>query len=102
MNLNRFFIKFFAKKVGEDEFNNQYYQKENRRYVLYKGIAEPSKVPTHWSSWLHYISDEIPTTPKKYSWQKTHTPNLTGTKFAYNPAKNKDYQKKIFKSWTPS
>lgn len=79
-------IKFCYKMIGSDDFGNQYYldPKSSRRYVLYKGIVEASKVPANWHSWLHYTSNEIP--PKtviKNSWQKTHLPNLTGTKLRY-------------------
>ena len=36
---------------------------------------------------------------KKYEWQKPHKPNLTGTKSAYYPNKNKDAIEKKYKSW---
>lgn len=94
-----------AKKVGEDEFANSYYTRNNKRFVVYKGLCEPSKVPMHWHRWLHYSSDEIPNSESitnKFSWQKTHLPNLTGTKSAYNP--NKTTTKKTnssYESWQP-
>ena len=36
---------------------------------------------------------------KKYSWQKPHKPNLTGTEKAYYPNKEKDVTKKKYKAW---
>ena len=36
---------------------------------------------------------------EKYSWQKPHQSNLTGTDEAYYPNKNKDGNKKIYSSW---
>ena len=36
---------------------------------------------------------------KKYQWQKPHQHNLTGTDSAYYPNKNKDVNKKKYKSW---
>mgnify|MGYP001299379737 FL=1 len=36
---------------------------------------------------------------KKYSWQKPHQPNLTGTEDAYYPNKNKNGNKKKYSSW---
>ena len=36
---------------------------------------------------------------KKYDWQKPHQPNLTGTGDAYYPNKNKNVEKKKYKTW---
>ena len=36
---------------------------------------------------------------KKYDWQKSHQPNLTGTDSAYYPNKNKNVLKKKYKTW---
>jgi NADH dehydrogenase len=102
--INRIFIKLFAKKAGEDEFGNQYYQnKENKRFVIYNGIVEPSKVPMHWHAWLHHYSNEIPHEVEKHSWQKIHIPNLTGTKNSYSP--NNSCEKKTsqnYQAWKPN
>jgi len=97
-------IKLFSKLVGVDEFGNSYYQdKSNKRFVVYKGIAEPSKIPPHWHCWIHYSSDVVPSKidKHKYSWQKIHLPNLTGTKYAYSP---KDFKPRLQKydSWKPN
>ena len=35
----------------------------------------------------------------KYNWQKPHKPNLTGTKSAYFPNKNKNVNEKKYKTW---
>lgn len=80
--------------VGEDEQGNRYYQERrpslegrNRRYVVYRGLAEASKVPPDWHAWMHYTLDEPPTvTPlPRQAWEKPHKPNLTGTVGAYRP-----------------
>lgn len=78
--------------VGEDEFGNRYYTdrrqkpgKNPRRWVIYKGQAEASKVPAEWHSWLHYTVDQPLLSQLKYSWEKSHQRNLTGTKYAYKP-----------------
>jgi len=97
-----FLIKLSASKVGEDEFGNQYFlhKKNKKRFVVYNGIAEPSKVPMEWHGWLHYTTDRTPieTGTHKHSWQKIHLPNLTGTKNAHQPKKttNQEYQ-----AWKP-
>jgi NADH:ubiquinone oxidoreductase subunit len=86
--ISKIIIKYTSKKVGEDEFGNQYFQnKNNKRFVVYKGIAEPTKIPAEWHSWIHYNQNEVPNTAKtkKYHWQKIHLPNLTGTKNSYSP-----------------
>lgn len=82
--------------VGQDDFGNRYfeardasdsYDAHKRRWVIYDGYAEASKVPAEWSGWLHYTFDEPPTTnplPRR-SWEKDHIPNLTGTVHAWRP-----------------
>jgi NADH:ubiquinone oxidoreductase subunit len=91
--------KFTGVKVGVDEFGNKYYRtkkvknhvgmyNKERRWVIYNGKPEPTKVPAYWHGWLHYSFDDLPTDAaqqKTYAWQKSHLPNLTGTKFAYLP-----------------
>ncbi len=84
--LNRFFIKFSATKIGDDEFGNEYFQnKAGKRFVIYKGRAEPSKIPAKWHGWIHYSCDNPPFNSHHHSWEKIHMPNLTGTKNAYSP-----------------
>ena len=85
---SNFLIKLSAKKIGEDEFGNQYFQnKDGKRLVVYNGIAEASKIPAEWHGWIHYSTNITPTCANihKFSWQKIHLPNLTGTKNAYSP-----------------
>ncbi len=81
------FTIFRGKKTGADEFGNRYYMnaKKSRRWVIYKGIAEASKVPAEWHRWLHKTTDEVPQNLKTHAWEKPHLPNLTGTDNAYVP-----------------
>jgi NADH:ubiquinone oxidoreductase subunit len=82
--------------VGQDKFGNKYYEAKKelsvtgkkKRWVIYKGIPEASKVPANWHGWLHYTSDELPdaNSAVQFDWIKEHLPNLTGTKNAYRPA----------------
>ena len=75
--------------VGEDELGNRYYRERNgeRRWVIYRDLADASKVPPDWHGWLHHTVAEPPTEmgyrPKP--WQKPHRPNMTGTPEAYRP-----------------
>ena len=82
--------------VGEDAGGNRYYEaKDNsdsydgrrRRWVIYKGYAEASKVPPEWNGWLRYTYDETPTLSPlpRQTWEKDHLPNLTGTVLAWRP-----------------
>ncbi len=93
--ISKIAIKISCNLVGTDEFGNQYFEAKKARYgqkkrsVIYKGIAEPSKVPAQWHGWLHYTFNDIPKNIQKHSWQKIHLPNLTGTKFAYFPQGSK-------------
>jgi NADH:ubiquinone oxidoreductase subunit len=89
----RLFTWLNGELVGTDEFGNKYYvhrrmkgHKREKRWVLYKGEAEASKVPPEWHAWLHATIAVPPTNraqPKE--WQKPHEPNRTGTDLAYRP-----------------
>ena len=50
-------------RVGEDEQGNVYYQTQGgkRRWVIYNGEAEASRVPPEWHGWLHFTFDQPPT-----------------------------------------
>ncbi len=98
-------IKLFNTKIGSDEFGNSYFEAKNgRRFVAYKGLPEPSKIPAEWHGWIHYTTDVAPINinTKKYSWQKIHLPNLTGTKNAYSPKNSATISKKPYQSWQPN
>lgn len=89
----RLFSFLFGKCVGRDEFGHRYYidrrsagTKRERRWVIYKGEAEASRVPPEWHAWLHHNRAAPPErTGSAYAWQKPHQPNLTGTDLAYRP-----------------
>ena len=90
-------------KVGEDDAGNVFFKDkhDNRRWVIYNGEIEATKIPVDWYSWIHSIKNKIEENHelKKYEWQKKHLPNQTGTEKAYNPQKNHDANKKKYKSW---
>lgn len=76
--------------VGEDKFGNRYYEDKTgkRRWVIYAGTVEASRVPPDWHGWIHHTFKEPPavTPPRLKTWEKDHTPNLTGTPGAYRPS----------------
>ena len=72
-------------KVGEDEQGNVYYESRDkkRRWVIFNGEAEASRVSPDWHGWLHHTYEKPPTVaalPHK-PWEKPHVENLTGTAF---------------------
>lgn len=98
-----------GKKVGEDDQGNVFYQTADgkRRWVIYNGEAEASRVSPDWHGWLHHTFDELPSDkPLKHkTWEKPHQENLTGTPLAYapigsirrvDPAPRRDYE-----AWSP-
>jgi len=78
-----------GRSVGTDAFGNRYYQDRTgkRRWVIYNGTVEASRVPAEWHGWLHYTFKEPPPIDpfKIKPWEKEHLPNLTGTDLAYHP-----------------
>ncbi|WP_407154177.1 NADH:ubiquinone oxidoreductase subunit NDUFA12 [Bradyrhizobium sp. STM 3557] len=88
----------FGELVGEDEQGNRYYRTAGgkidpvlhfeRRWVIYNGLAEASRIPPSWHAWIHHVVD-VPPTQDGYEpreWEKPHQPNLTGTPRAYRPS----------------
>lgn len=81
-----------GRHVGTDEFGNRYYEQKgktrpgqaDRRWVLYKGEPEASKVPAHWHAWLHHTT-ATPVKAETRAWEQEHLPNLSGTPLAYLP-----------------
>ncbi len=75
--------------VGTDSFGNRYYQTKDgqRRWVIYNGTVDGSRVPPEWFNWTRHTTDAPPPPDmKKKSWEKDHLPNLSGTEDAYHPS----------------
>ncbi len=92
--ISRLIISLTAQQVGADQYGNRYYQGratyrngKHKRFVVYEGRPEASKVPPEWHGWLHHTEDTPPPVEgyAKKSWQKEHLPNLTGTIYAHRP-----------------
>ena len=107
--IDKLLVRICTKKVGEDDFGNQYctsffknYLGKNKRLVIYNGLDLSSKVPPMWHAWLHYMSDEAPiNNKKKLQWQMNYQPNLTGTKHAYEPSKLSN-KSPVYNEWKPN
>ena len=96
-------------KVGEDDQGNVFYQTRDgkRRWVIYNGEREASRVSPDWHGWLHFTWNEPPTkAPLKHKpWEKPHQENLTGTAMAYAPAGSirqaKLIERQDYEAWSP-
>ncbi|MGV6802296.1 MAG: NADH:ubiquinone oxidoreductase subunit NDUFA12 [bacterium] len=106
-----------AKLVGHDEQGNRYFEEggtpsfadgRRRRWVVYHGVAEPSRVPPDWHGWLHHTVDEVPEGGKlpRKKFEKDYLPNMTGTPLAYHPKgslyrQQKDAPTHDYEAWSP-
>ncbi|MBS0255806.1 MAG: NADH:ubiquinone oxidoreductase subunit NDUFA12 [Proteobacteria bacterium] len=86
--------------VGTDAQGNRYYRSKRpipagqpragheRRWVIYNGANDASRVPAEWHGWLHGSYDGVPEShlPPPRIWEADYTPNATGTAAAYRPA----------------
>lgn len=83
--------------VGQDEFGNTYYQTKGgkvdaalgvvRRWVVYNGEADGSRVPSGWRGWMNHTVDTPPSLESYVAkeWEQPYQPNLTGTPLAWRP-----------------
>jgi len=79
-----------GREVGRDEAGNSYFEgkKGGRRWVMYGGANDVSRVPPEWYAWLTRQIDEVPekSLPPAPKFLKPATPNRTGTAEAYRPS----------------
>jgi NADH:ubiquinone oxidoreductase subunit len=83
-----------GEQVGTDAQGNTYHRARKadkagfeRRWVIYNGANDASRVPAEWHGWLHHSYDALPEShlaPPKI-WETEFTPNATGTAQAYRP-----------------
>ena len=101
-----------GEEVGRDEAGNVYYRHKKdpaRRWVIYEGANDGSRVPPNWQAWLRGTIADLPekAMPPVRKFQQDPVPNLTGTMAAFRPdgalgsgkvrpASTGDYQ-----PWTP-
>jgi NADH:ubiquinone oxidoreductase subunit len=96
-------------RVGQDAAGNTFYRTrdDRKRWVIYNGEMEASRVSPDWHGWLHFTWDKPPTEEPvaRKVWEKPHQENLTGTMAAYappgsirkgDPAPRRDYE-----AWSP-
>ena len=112
----RLFTQFSGVEVGVDKDGNRYYRERKtpkdcrqKRWVIYNGRPEASRVPPEWHGWLHHTSDEpLPEESDFHQvWVKPHQPNLTFTEKAYLPPGHfledgkRDKASGDYKAWRP-
>jgi NADH:ubiquinone oxidoreductase subunit len=81
-------------RMGEDHLGNVYYAGGKdpngitRRWVIYNGSNDASRVPPEWFSWLHHQIDSVPdqALPAPKAWEIPGEVNLTGSQLAYRPS----------------
>jgi len=103
--------------VGTDGSGNRYYRAKarkgynhDRRWVIYKGAMDASRVPAEWHGWLHHQTDVVPVNNAGFrrEWQAPHQSNMTGTNKAYRPPGHvlaqgvRDKATGDYEAWTPN
>ena len=103
-----------GKLVGQDPQGNRFYTERSapknrraKRWVVFHGEVEASRIAPEWHAWLHYTSDTPLTGVTRQSWQTDYVANQTGTNQAYLPPghdlKGGQRQKAAgdYQAWTP-
>ena len=87
------FTRRTGREAGKDALGNVYFETKSikgvqRRWVIYAGANDASRIPPEWHSWLHRTIDAAPNDalPAPRPWQRAPVPNLTGTRDAYLPS----------------
>ena len=84
------FTRMHGRRVGTDNYGNVYYEakKGDKRWVIYNGSNDASRIPPDWYSWMHHLIEGLPeeALPPAPKFLKEPLPNQTGTPGAYRPA----------------
>ncbi len=98
--------------VGEDHLGNRYFEAKRetngrkRRWLVYAGANDASRIPPDWHSWIHGTIDDVPekSLPAPRIWEKPAVPNLTGTDQAYHPSGTGSHRAAAtgdYQAWSP-
>lgn len=105
--------KRYGHFVGQDLQGNSYYKsnddvKTQRRWVIYNGVIEASRIPPEWHLWIHRITDIPPSEMNilEKSFEKPHQENLTASPLGYAPVNSlihKNIKKSVpnYTPWSP-
>ena len=84
------FTRRHGGEAGRDESGNVYYQHRKdprRRWVVYAGSNDGSRVPPVWQAWLKGTIDDLPDAamPPRRPFEQPALANATGTFAAFRP-----------------
>ena len=96
-------------KVGEDDSGNMFYETKDsaKRWVIFNGESEATRVNPDWHGWLHHTGNEPPNKkPLTHKiWEKPHKKNQTGTVSAHAPAgslrQSRPQSHSDYEAWRP-
>src|ERR1044072_4709509 len=79
------FSAFNGSKVGEDSLGNRYFEGKGKRWVMYAGSNDVSRVPPEWYAWLTRQIDGVPdeAVPPPPQFLPAPSPNPTGPAAAH-------------------
>jgi NADH:ubiquinone oxidoreductase subunit len=84
------FTRRHGRQVGTDVYGNVYYAAKtgNKRWVIYNGANDATRIPPDWFGWMHHQIDGLPdeVLPPARAFSKPPNPNRTGTAQAYRPS----------------
>jgi NADH:ubiquinone oxidoreductase subunit len=88
----RLYTRRHGEEVGRDGEGNIYYRRGKgageRRWVIYNGTPEATRIPPEWHLWMHKTvanpPSEQPLTTRV--WERPWTGNATGTLAAHVPS----------------
>lgn len=109
----RLMTRRHGSEVGRDDEGNIYYRRgsgrDERRWVIYNGTPEATRIPPEWHLWMHKTTalppSEAPLKPRV--WERPWTPNATGTAAAHMPAGSLDARSARarttgdYRAWSP-
>ncbi len=80
-----------GEEAGRDEAGNIYFAHRKdpaRRWVIYSGANDSSRVPPGWNAWLRGTIADLPKKglPQRRAFEQPPQANVTGTPSAYRPA----------------
>lgn len=96
-------------EVGKDRQGNVFYRNadDSKRWVIFNGEIEASRIDPEWHGWLHRTWQDAPTTKPlaRKTWEKPHQENLTGSALAYVPAgsirRPDPVERRDYEAWSP-
>lgn len=106
------FSRRHGQEAGRDEAGNVYFRHAKdpaRRWVIYAGANDSSRVPPGWNAWLRGTIDRVPdkALPPRRPFEQPPQANLTGSDQAWRPAGsiraggNRAAATGDYSAWTP-